>query len=169
MFVADEPYSPEDSDPDNSLPIPEIRKPIKPDLSVLGSSNSNSGTLNAADISSMLAGTLKANTFLDGSGGALPSFEPFTKQFEGIPGLDVTGETGVDSLQRKMEELDKCIEKQKEEIRSISQNIVSSGAAASMTTNLSNISLPSNLQQILDSIKNIPSHGKPEQVSKFSS
>lgn len=56
-----------------------------------------------------------------------------------------------------MEELDKCIEKQKEEIRSISQDIVSSGAAASMATNLSNISLPSNLQQILDSIKNIPS------------
>lgn len=75
--------------------------------------------------------------------------------FDSIVGLDV--DTGVDSLQRKMAELDKCIEKQKEEIRSISQDIVSSGAAASMATNLSNISLPSNLQQILDSIKNIPS------------
>lgn len=59
-------------------------------------------------------------------------------------------------LKRKMEELDKCIEKQKEEIRNISKDIVQSGAAASMATNLSNINLPSNLQQILDSIKNIP-------------
>lgn len=158
MFT-DEPYSPEDSDPENSVPPPETKTSSKPDVS---GSNSNIGTLNAADISSMLAGSLKANTFLDGSAGALPSFEPFSNKFEGIPGLEV--EAGVDSLQRKMEELDKCIEKQKEEIRSISQDIVSSGAAANMATNLSNISLPSNLQQILDSIKNIPSTANSDQV-----
>lgn len=81
--------------------------------------------------------------------------------------MDV-GET-ADSLAiaRKIEELNKCIEQEKEQIDTMSQNLVSSGAAASMATNLSNISLPSNLQQILDSIKKIPATGAAQVTLLF--
>lgn len=53
-----------------------------------------------------------------------------------------------------MEELNKEIELQKSEINSISQNIATASTEIG-TSALANIALPSNLQQILDSIKTI--------------
>lgn len=60
-------------------------------------------------------------------------------------------------LQRKMAELDQRIAMQKAEIDNMSQDIVSTAAGSTDigTTALANIALPSNLQQILDSIKTI--------------
>lgn len=58
-------------------------------------------------------------------------------------------------LQRKMAELDQKIALQKAEIDNMSQDIVSSASTDIGTSALANIALPSNLQQILDSIKTI--------------
>lgn len=57
-------------------------------------------------------------------------------------------------MQRQIEELNKKIEMQKSEITSMTQNIVSASTEI-RTTSLANIALPTNLQQILDSIKSI--------------
>lgn len=58
-------------------------------------------------------------------------------------------------LQRKMAELDQRIAMHKAEIDNMSQDIVSATASDIGTSALANIALPSNLQQILDSIKTI--------------
>lgn len=86
-IFTDEPYSPEDSDPESGPVIPDKRsvKPTVADLSTLLSANA-AGTLNTTDISSMLNSTMKTSSFLDGGASALPSFEPFNNKFDGIPG-----------------------------------------------------------------------------------
>lgn len=55
-------------------------------------------------------------------------------------------------IERQMEELNKKIEMQKSEITSMTKNIVSASTEIG-TSALANISLPSNLQQILENIK----------------
>ncbi|XP_050307605.1 death-inducer obliterator 1 isoform X2 [Anthonomus grandis grandis] len=60
-------------------------------------------------------------------------------------------------MQRKMEELNKQIEMQKSEISSITKNIATAADSEIVGSALANIALPSNLQQILDSIKTIGS------------
>lgn len=76
-----------------------------------------------------------------------------------ILGLDdaSTLPSSSQELARKMAELDQRIAMQKAEIDNMSQDLVSTAAAsAELGTNaLANIALPSNLQQILDSIKTI--------------
>ncbi|XP_057670798.1 uncharacterized protein LOC130902588 isoform X2 [Diorhabda carinulata] len=89
-----------------------------------------------------------------------------------IPGLTMGFPSSSLDVQRQIEELNLKIEKQKSEITSMTKNIVSAGitqnivsanispniAAASSeigTSALANIALPTNLQQILDSIKSI--------------
>lgn len=57
-------------------------------------------------------------------------------------------------IQRQMEELNKKIEMQKSEITSMTKNIVSASSEIGSSA-LANISLPSNLQQILENIKMI--------------
>ncbi|KAG5896281.1 hypothetical protein JTB14_033575 [Gonioctena quinquepunctata] len=57
-------------------------------------------------------------------------------------------------IQRQMEELNKKIEMQKSEISNMTQNIVSASSEIG-TSALASIALPSNIQQILDSIKTI--------------
>lgn len=55
-----------------------------------------------------------------------------------------------------MEELDRCIAMQKAEIHKVSQDLVTASNADIVTNSaLANIAIPSNLQQILDSIKTI--------------
>lgn len=59
-------------------------------------------------------------------------------------------------LQRKMAELDQKIAMEKAVIDNMSQDIASSAGAGEIGASaFSNIALPSNLQQILDSIKTI--------------
>lgn len=59
-------------------------------------------------------------------------------------------------IQRKMEELDQRIALEKAQIQNMSQDIVASSTTSDIgTTALASIALPSNLQQILDSIKGI--------------
>ncbi|KAL3281806.1 hypothetical protein HHI36_005007 [Cryptolaemus montrouzieri] len=129
----DEPYSPEDSDPDTSLivgtsftepPPVLVNKPPLPTMSVA------------------------------------PSF-PYAPI---IPGLDVGTPLPASTLeiQKQMEELNKKIEAQKSEIHSISKNIVSASTEIGQSA-LANIALPSNLQQILDSIKTISTDGGVEE------
>lgn len=125
----DEPYSPEDSDPDNPV-IPSHTFPVvpepKPSISI-----------------------------------------PMVSSFDYtpvIPGLDVGGPLPASPLeiQKQMEELNKKIEAQKSEINSISKNIVSASSEIGHSA-LANIALPSNLQQILDSIKTISTEGNTEE------
>jgi septal ring factor EnvC (AmiA/AmiB activator) len=72
-------------------------------------------------------------------------------------GLDnSTLPSSTQEIQRQMEKLNKEIEMQKSEINSISQNIATASTEIG-TSALANIALPSNLQQILDSIKTIGS------------
>lgn len=59
-------------------------------------------------------------------------------------------------IQRQMEELNKQIEMQKSEITSITKNIATAESEL-VGSALASIALPSNLQQILDSIKTIGS------------
>lgn len=155
----DEPYSPEDSDPESTTPV--VKKPP-----AVAAASTPPPPLAApvikADLASVLS-TLKNATFLEPP--AVTAFEPFNNKFDAIPGLDVSETADSIAIARKIEELNKCIEQEKEQIDSMSQNLVCSGAAASMATNLSNISLPSNLQQILDSIKKIPSTGTGQESS----
>lgn len=58
-------------------------------------------------------------------------------------------------LQRKMAELDQQIAMEKAVIDNMSQDIASSAGTEIGASAYSNIALPSNLQQILDSIKTI--------------
>ncbi|XP_017775816.1 PREDICTED: death-inducer obliterator 1-like [Nicrophorus vespilloides] len=138
----DEPYSPEDSDPDT---LPE--QPL---------ANSR---LNTNDITSLLTGPVKSSSFLE-SGLTAQTFEPFSNKFDSIPGLDDSPSLSTSSveLQRKMAELDQRIAAQKAEIDKVSQDLVSSATSADIgSSTLANIALPSNLQQILESIKTIGS------------
>lgn len=71
LFV-DEPYSPEDSDPDTT---PNIT-----------AENSKSSThLNSTDLSNLLTGSVKSSTFLE-TGLTAQTFEPFSNKFDTIPG-----------------------------------------------------------------------------------
>ncbi|RZC42273.1 death-inducer obliterator 1 [Asbolus verrucosus] len=126
----DEPYSPEDSDPDSVVP-------------------STSGDMgNSSSISSH---------FLEADVTPSQTFQPFVNKFDDIPGLDnATLPSSTQEIQRQMEKLNKEIEMQKSEINSISQNIATASTEIG-TSALANIALPSNLQQILDSIKTIGS------------
>lgn len=74
-----------------------------------------------------------------------------------ILGLDeTTSLLGNDEeLKRKMKELDERIARQKAEIDNMSQNIASSTTSGIGSSALASIALPSNLQQILDSLKSI--------------
>ncbi|KAJ8943375.1 hypothetical protein NQ318_002608 [Aromia moschata] len=117
----DEPYSPEDSDPEAPapllMPIPQTAQATPPMVS-----------------------------------------DPIvpTPTYPAIPGLSVTPNlpSSTVEIQRQMEELNKKIEMQKSEITSMTQNIVSASSEIGSSA-LANIALPSNLQQILDSIKTI--------------
>jgi hypothetical protein len=123
----DEPYSPEDSDPDSIIP------------STTGSIPNSS------------------TTFLETDVAPSQTFQPFVNKFDDIPGLDnSTLPSSTQEIQRQMEKLNKEIEMQKSEINSISQNIATASTEIG-TSALANIALPSNLQQILDSIKTIGS------------
>lgn len=65
-------------------------------------------------------------------------------------------------IQRQMEELNKQIELQKSEITSITKNIATAAESEIVGSALASIALPSNLQQILDSIKTIGATGSGE-------
>lgn len=67
-FVSDEPYSPGDSSPET---VP--------------TSGTGSTHLNAADLTNILTGSVKTNSFLD-TGISLPQFQPFANKFDAIPG-----------------------------------------------------------------------------------
>lgn len=84
----DEPYSPEDSDPETTTPtLPETKKPKSPsDIVNLIPTNPTTNTLSSTDISTMLTASLRTNSFLDTAATAIPSFEPFNNKFDGIPG-----------------------------------------------------------------------------------
>ncbi|XP_044750195.1 death-inducer obliterator 1 isoform X2 [Coccinella septempunctata] len=125
----DEPYSPEDSDPDNTI-VQAHSFPVVPDAK--------------PTISLPMASSF--------------DYTPV------IPGLDVGGPLPATPLeiQKQMEELNKKIEAQKSEINSISKNIVSASSEIGHSA-LANIALPSNLQQILDSIKTISTEGNAEE------
>ncbi|KAJ8913501.1 hypothetical protein NQ315_017051 [Exocentrus adspersus] len=115
-----EPYSPEDSDPDAPAPV---LMPITP-------------TMVPAPV-------------------MVPEPVMPATAFPAIPGLSPTPlPSSTLEIQRQMEELNKKIEMQKSEITSMTQNIVSASSEIG-TSALANIALPSNLQQILDSIKTI--------------
>ncbi|GJQ67593.1 hypothetical protein Trydic_g8399 [Trypoxylus dichotomus] len=135
----DEPYSPEDSDPEVSTPP-------------LPLTDSTRLTNNLPVISN----ATKQSSFIDNP---LPSqtFKPFSSKFESIPGLEDPTPLPSNSieLQRKMAELDQRIAMHKAEIDNMSQDLVSATASDIGTSALANIALPSNLQQILDSIKTI--------------
>ncbi|CAG9854881.1 unnamed protein product [Phyllotreta striolata] len=77
-----------------------------------------------------------------------------TSTFTAIPGLTGSLPSSTLEVQRQIEELNKKIEMQMSEINSMTQNIVSASTEIG-TTALANIALPTNLQQILDSIKSI--------------
>lgn len=143
MF-SDEPYSPEDSDPDTVIP------PVDP----------TSAPVNTEEIP-IIPAAIKAPSFLDTAlTNPTQTFEPFSNKFDTIPGLeDAALPSNSQELQKKMEELDQRIAMQKAEIDTMSQDIVSTATASSDigTTALASISLPSNLQQILDNIKTIGS------------
>ncbi|XP_025831457.1 uncharacterized protein LOC108740585 [Agrilus planipennis] len=136
----DEPYSPEDSDPDTV---------ISPPASV-SAPTLDTGTLLPA---------IKSSPYVEVPPTVQP-FEPFSSKFDSIPGLEETSVASVlpassQELQKKMAELDQKIAMQKAEIDNMSQSIVSTAAADIGSSSLANIALPSNLQQILDSIKGI--------------
>lgn len=143
-MVSDEPYSPEDSDPDTIVP----------------SVDPTTATVNTEEIP-LIPAAIKAPSFLDTSlTNPTQTFEPFSNKFDTIPGLeDAALPSSSQELQKKMEELDQRIAMQKAEIDTMSQDIVSTATASSDigTTALASISLPSNLQQILDNIKTIGS------------
>lgn len=93
--------------------------------------------------------------FVNTSGASYQPTEPY------IPGLGSSPPSLFSNtleIQRQMEELNKEIEQQKSEINSISQNIATASTEIGSTA-LANIALPSNLQQILDSIKTIGTAG----------
>lgn len=93
-------------------------------------------------------------------------FEPFTSKFDDIPGLDKAGGLNTREIQRQMEQLNKEIEMQKSEINSISQNIATASTEIGSSA-LANIALPSNLQQILDSIKTIGSATQSDLIDSI--
>lgn len=94
---------------------------------------------------------------MDSDAASTQPFQPFVNKFDDIPGLDnPTLPSSTQEIQRQMEKLNKEIEMQKSEINSISQNIATASNEIGSTA-LANIALPSNLQQILDSIKTIGS------------
>ncbi|KAF5299967.1 hypothetical protein FQA39_LY11340 [Lamprigera yunnana] len=137
----DEPYTPEDSDPDTAPSTNEDKV---------------TSNLNATDFSKLLTNTVKSASFLD-TGLTTQTFEPFSNKFDTIPGLDEGANLPANSqeIQRKMEELDQRIAMQKAEIHNMSQDIASSTTTGIGTNALASIALPQNLQQILDSIKGI--------------
>ncbi|KAK9744164.1 Transcription factor S-II (TFIIS), central domain [Popillia japonica] len=135
----DEPYSPEDSDPEATTPPLPIADPTQ-----------------LTNNLPVIPNAIKQSSFLDT---ALPTqtFKPFTSKFDTIPGLEEPAPLPSNSveLQRKMAELDQRIAMHKAEIDNMSQDLVSATASDIGTSALANIALPSNLQQILDSIKTI--------------
>lgn len=156
-MLLDEPYSPEDSDPDTIIP------PVDP----------TNTTVNTEEIP-LLTAAVKAPSFLDSSLSNTQTFEPFSNKFDTIPGLeDAALPSSSQELQKKMEELDQRIAMQKAEIDTMSQDIVSTATASTDigTNALASISLPSNLQQILDNIKTIGStvstDSQDSQVDNF--
>lgn len=132
----DEPYSPEDSDPDVSMITPkQTTSSVLPFLEAVSDVPEIPYTIGTAEKYTPLSSNLSENIVPPSS-------------------LD---------LQRQMEEINKKIEMQKSEINSISKNIVSASTDIGSSA-LASISLPSNLQQILDSIKTI-SNETPEQTA----
>lgn len=141
FFLSDEPYSPEDSDPDTVVPPTDPAKDTTPTEEI-----------------PLLTAPAKTTSFLDSNLNTTQTFEPFANKFDTIPGLEDTAlPSSSQELQKKMEELDQRIAMQKAEIDNMSQDIVSSATASADIESgaLANISLPSNLQQILDNIKTI--------------
>lgn len=141
--LSDEPYSPEDSDPDTVIPA------VDPTIDTVSTENL-----------ALLSAPIKPPAFLDSSLVNTPTFEPFSNKFDTIPGLeDAALPSNSQELQKKMEELDQRIAMQKAEIDTMSQDIVSTATASADigSSALASISLPSNLQQILDNIKTIGS------------
>ncbi|XP_076253902.1 protein partner of snf isoform X1 [Rhynchophorus ferrugineus] len=118
----DEPYSPEDSDPDTVM----TETSTIPGL-----------TLTVSNVTALSVSETTEST------------QGYT-----IPGLGETLPSTKLDIQRQMEELNKKIELQKSEITSITKNIATSGSEIAGSA-LASIALPSNLQQILDSIKTI--------------
>ncbi|ERL86208.1 hypothetical protein D910_03619, partial [Dendroctonus ponderosae] len=116
----DEPYSPEDFDPEASI------------------IDTTSASLNMSTISEL----------------SITQTSTSTEQY--IPGLGGDSDLSAKKLdiQRQMEELNKQIEQQKSEITSITKNIATAESEI-VGSALASIALPSNLQQILDSIKTI--------------
>ncbi|XP_066147349.1 death-inducer obliterator 1 isoform X2 [Euwallacea fornicatus] len=88
-----------------------------------------------------------------------------TESYVPIPGLgdDTHLSAKKMDIQRQMEELNKQIEMQKCEITSITKNIATAESKI-VGSALASIALPSNLQQILDSIKTIGSTSVGESV-----
>lgn len=97
-----------------------------------------------------------STSFLEAETQSAQPFEPFANKFDDIPGLDKAASLNTLEIQRQMEKLNKEIEMQKSEINSISKNIATASTEIGSSA-LANIALPSNLQQILDSIKTIGS------------
>ncbi|XP_060518841.1 uncharacterized protein LOC132697387 isoform X2 [Cylas formicarius] len=119
----DEPYSPEDSDPET------VAAPA-------------AGLLSAS-LTTVVASSLPETNL---------SEETYTP----IPGLGDGLPSSKLDIQRQMDELNYKIEMQKFEITSITKNIATAGSEIGPSA-LANIALPSNLQQILESIKTIGS------------
>ncbi|XP_030765439.1 death-inducer obliterator 1 isoform X2 [Sitophilus oryzae] len=127
----DEPYSPEDSDPDTvvteSMDVPSV----------------------SVTVSNVTAISMETTTVNEG--------------YATIPGLGDALPSSKMDIQRQMEELNKQIELQKSEITSITKNIATAGSEIAGSA-LASIALPSNLQQILDSIKTIATEEKATPV-----
>ncbi|KAJ8975230.1 hypothetical protein NQ317_014659 [Molorchus minor] len=121
----DEPYSPEDSDPD--APAPTLMPIPQP----------------VPSVPTMVPEPVKP---------VVPN--PTYPVIPGIVPAPTPLPSTTQEIQRQMEELNKKIEMQKSEISSMRQNIVSASSEIG-TSALASIALPSNLQQILDSIKTI--------------
>lgn len=70
ILISDEPYSPEDSDPDTGT-----------------STNSAATTnhLNTSEITNLLTAPVKSSSFLE-TGLSTQTFEPFANKFDAIPG-----------------------------------------------------------------------------------
>ncbi|XP_074031171.1 uncharacterized protein isoform X2 [Leptinotarsa decemlineata] len=97
---------------------------------------------------------------------AEPTIPPPT--YPSLPSISGNLPSTTFEIQRQMEELNKKIEMQKSEITSMTQNIVSASSEIG-TSALASIALPSNLQQILDSIKTIgDTTDAPPQLPKES-
>lgn len=149
VFYIDEPYSPEDFDPEA--------------LSI----DTTSASLNMSAISelSITQTSITTEQYIPGRRMIMTSFLLNNTQlkkgninkgllwFSGLGGDSDLSAKKLD-IQRQMEELNKQIEQQKSEITSITKNIATAESEI-VGSALASIALPSNLQQILDSIKTI--------------